>query len=468
MQDITAISAKKLASLIKNKKISCVEVMQAYLDRIAKVNPIINAVVQQLTVEQALEQARIADAMIAQHKPLGKLHGVPFTTKDGYKAKGFICTKGNKSPYNAVATEDATVTARLKAEGAILLGVTNVPDFLMSFETDNLLYGRTNNPYDITRTPGGSSGGLAAIIAAGGSPFGIGSDGGGSIRQPSHNCGIAGLKPTRYLLPSTGEHPVDGLGIYDYIFSAGPMARYVEDLIYILPIVAGPDGYDANTPPVAIKDPDQVDLKSLRVAFYTDNTIITPTDDIIDTVKQAVNALTKIVASVKEDHPKVIKETYKTFEDLLFYGGDHGQSWKDAMHAMQVVQPGPTFQELLDRAQQSEFSVTEMRKRLVMIDRFKFAMMNFIHDYDVIICPAAPKPAQPHGQVYTFKSGLDLTYNLPYNLASLPGAVVRCGTSKEGLPIGVQIVAKNWREDVALAVAKKLEEIFGGWQAPTI
>lgn len=464
MQEIYYMSATDLIKNIQQKKLSCVEVMQAHLDRIAKVNPSINAIVQQLAPEQALAQARAADTAIARNAPLGKLHGLPFTTKDGYKAKGFICTKGAKSPLNTVASKDATVIARLRAAGGILLGVTNVPAFLTSLETDNLLYGRSNNPYDVTRTPGGSSGGQAAIIAAGGSPFGLGTDAAGSIRQPAHNCGIAALKTTRHLLPSTGGFPADGMGLFSYLVSAGPMARTVEDLIYTLPLVAGPDEHDADIPPVALRDPKHVDLKSLRLAFYTDNQIHTPSDDTISTLKNAVAALSKCVASVDEDCPKVIKETHSMFEELFFYGGDRGQTLLNFMKYMKVKEIAPTFQELLDRATQSEFSVTEMRARLLAVDQFKFAMMNFIHNYDVIICPVAVAPAKLHNQVHTFKEGFDLTYNLAYNITGWPAAVVRCGTSKEGLPIGVQVVAKPWRDDVALAVAKRLEEIFGGWK----
>ena len=172
MQDLTIFSAKKIADLIRRKQISCVEVMQAHLDRVAKVNPSLNAIVQQLPPEQALQQARTADQAITQNASLGKLHGLPITIKDGRKVKDFLCTYGNKSPINCIAKEDATVVSRLRAEGAIVIGITNIPDFSMSYDTDNVLYGRTNNPYDLKRSPGGSSGGEAAIIAAGGSYLG--------------------------------------------------------------------------------------------------------------------------------------------------------------------------------------------------------------------------------------------------------------------------------------------------------
>lgn len=480
MQELTTLSAKRLVDLIKNKKISCVEVMQAHLECIAKVNPLINAIVEQLNPEQALEQARAADAVIASNGVLGKLQGVPITIKQGRKVKGFLCNYGNESPMNFVAREDATIVARLRAAGAIVIGVTNIPDFSMSYETDNLFYGCTRNPYDLNRSPGGSSGGEAAIIAAGGSVLGIGADSGGSIRQPAHNCGVVGLKPTRGLLPYTGKFPEDGLGIFSYVEVQGPFARYVEDIIYSLPILAGPDEHDPNIYPIALQDPAKVDLKSLRIAFYTDNGVTSPVSDIINTINQAAKALSTKVASVQEAYPKISKETYSLFEELFFYGGDRGQWLHDRMKKMHVTKVAPPFQAILDRAQQCEFSVTELRNRLVALDQFKFSMTDFMHDYDVIICPVATGPAALYSSNNTSQVenvaastekldlAYDLTYNLPYNITGWPAVVVRCGTSKEGLPIAVQVIAKSWREDIALAVAKYLEETFGGWQAPVL
>ena len=468
MSTLTTFSAKQLLALIQSKQVSCEEVMQAHLTRIEQVNPLLNAIVQQLPPEEALREARNADVAIAHHEKMGLLHGLPVTVKDSYKAKGFMGSRGNKSFLNSVAEEDSTLIARLRAAGAIILAVTNVPAFLMSFETDNLLYGRTNNPYDVTRTSGGSSGGQAAIIAAGGSPLGLGADAAGSIRQPAHYCGITGIKPTRNLLPHTGAHPVDGLGVFSYVVAQGPMARFIDDLIMVLPILAGPDEYDADVPPVLLRDPAQVNLRSLRVAFHSDNQVVTPTDDIINTIKNVSTALSSQVASIQEDCPAVIKETHQLFEELFFYGGDRGQWLVEMMESFKVEKPGRTFQELLNRAKQCEFSVTEMRNRLFLLDQFKIAMMNFMRNYDVIICPVTSTPAKHHETVFTFKEGLDLSYNLPYNVAGWPAVTVRCGTSKEGLPIGVQIIAKPWRDDVALAVAKRLEEIFGGWQQPTL
>jgi amidase len=473
MSDLTTFSAKKLANLIQRKQVSCLEVMRAHLDRIATINPLINALVQVLPTEVAFEQARAADTVFRRDPAsCGKLHGVPVSIKDGRKVKGFVCSLGNKSPLNRVATEDATVVARLRAAGAIVVGISNIPDFSMSYETDNWLYGRTNNPYDIRRSPGGSSGGEAAIIAAGGSALGIGADSGGSIRQPAHNCGIAAIKPTRGLLPNTGKFPSNELGIFSYVEVQGPFARSVDDLTYVLPILAGPDGHDPYIEPMAVRDPAHVDLQTLRLAFYTDNGIAAPRADIGEMIKQVATAISPHVASINEAVPGISKETYEAFEELFFYGGDRGQWLHDRMQVMHVTQVAGPFQAILDRAARCEFSVTEFRYRLLALDGFKFQMMDFYRDYDVIICPVATGPASFYEKELAAKEGFDmandLTYNLPYNIMGWPAAVVRCGTSKEGLPLGVQIVAKSWRDDIALAVARRLEEIFGGWQTPPL
>lgn len=472
MQNLTILSAKKIVELIQRKEVSCEEVIRANLEQVAKVNPSINAIVQHICPEEAIKQARDIDKSIANNSHSGQLLGLPITIKDARKVKGFLCTYGTQSPMNCVAQEDATLVSRLRAEGAIVIGISNIPDFSMSYETDNSLYGRTNNPYDLRRSPGGSSGGEAAIIAAAGSYLGIGADSGGSIRQPAHNCGIAGLKPTRGLVPSTGKFPTDGLGIFSYIETQGPMARYIDDLIYVLPIIAGPDDCDMYTFPSTIRDPSLVDLHTLRIAIYANNGVITPRDDIVDVIKQVRTALKDHVHSIHESYPHISKETYSIFEELFFYGGDRGKWLNDRMQEMQVTEVAAPFQAILDRAKVCKFSVTELRRRLVALDQFKFFMMDFMRDYDVIICPVATTPANLYEEKKALTQGFDLaydlTYNLPYNITGWPAAVVRCGTSKEGLPIGVQVIAKSWRDDIALAVAKQLEILFGGWQAPSI
>ncbi len=230
-------SVSSLAHAIQAKQVSSVEVVQACLDRIDEVNPTLNAVVQ--LAPGATEAARAADEALARGDLFGPLHGVPMVIKDSLDTKGVISTGGTKGRENFVPAEDATVVRRLKEAGAILLGKTNTPELTLSFETTNLVYGRTNNPWDTSRTSGGSSGGAAAIVAAAGAPFDIGSDFGGSIRLPAHFCGIAGLKPSAGRVPRTGHIYPFG-GVQDSFQQLGPLARYVEDLALILPLIAGP------------------------------------------------------------------------------------------------------------------------------------------------------------------------------------------------------------------------------------
>ena len=233
---------------------SAVEIAEAHLRRIDEVNPKLNAVVQ-LASERAMDEARAADAALARGESLGPLHGVPITIKDSHDTEGIVSTGGTMGRKDFVPEADATAVARMRAAGAIVLGKTNTPELTLSFETNNLVYGQTNNPYDVGRTPGGSSGGAGAIIAAGGSAMDLGTDTGGSIRVPSAFCGLAGLKPTSGRVPRTGHIVPWGLGGLDSLTTIGPMARFVEDLWLAFPIIAGPDGIDPFIHPVSSRRP---------------------------------------------------------------------------------------------------------------------------------------------------------------------------------------------------------------------
>ena len=302
MNEIICSSATGLARLIQAKEITSIEVVTEYLERIDAVNPKLNAIVQ-LTAETALEQARESDAALARGEIKGPLHGIPITIKDSLDTAGVITTGGTKGRSSYVPKQDATVVARLRSAGAILLGKTNIPEICLAPETDNLVYGRTNNPYDLSRTPGGSSGGEAAIIAAGGSPLGIGTDIFGSIRLPCHWCGIAGIKPTSGRVPRTGDILAFSVGALDSWAQIGPLARYVEDLALTLPIIAGVDWRDPAIVPMPLGDPQMVELKSLRCAFYTDNGLVPASSEVADAVVAAAGALADVGASVQEACP---------------------------------------------------------------------------------------------------------------------------------------------------------------------
>ena len=462
MTEITSASAKTIARTIRDGQVAALEVVQAHLDRIAEVNPSLNAVVC-LCTERALDEAREADAALSRGDDIGPLHGVPMTLKDSLDTEGVVSTGGTTGRRDFIPERDATLVARLRKAGAILLGKTNTPEITWSGETDNDVYGRTNNPFDLERSPGGSSGGAAAIISACGSPFDIGSDTGGSIRAPAHVTGIAGIKPNSGRVPRTG-HIIDyTMGAIDSYTQNGPMARHVEDLDLILPVISGPDWIDPAIVDMPIGNSADVDLAKLRVAFYTDSPgFKAPSQDTRDTVKAAVAALRDIVGVMEEDVPQPLSRVPELNDRTS--EGDGGAGTRRLLEKIGATDISTRLIKWLDETEQ--ISTAEFTKTLEDLDQYRSDMLHFMREYDVIISPTTAQPAQPHDE-YSKEEGYAI-YTHPYNLTGWPATVVRCGTSSEGLPIGVQIVSRPWREDVSFAVAAFLEESLGGWQKPPI
>ncbi|MBM3944664.1 MAG: amidase [SAR202 cluster bacterium] len=464
MRNIVFTSAVKLARAIRQKRVSSVEVVRAHLDRIAEVNPKINAVVQ-VAAESAMRQAKLADAAVAKGGPLGPLHGVPFSMKDAFETAGVVSTGGTLGRRGYVPKTDATVVARLRAAGGILIGKTNLPEASLAFESDNLVYGRAKNPFDLERTPGGSSGGEAAAVSSGCAALGIGSDNGGSVRVPSHFCGSAGLKPTGGRVPRTGHWPTFP-GVLDPLTQAGPMARFVEDVALGLSIVAGPDGRDPHCHAVPLGNYKRVDVSKLRVAFYTDNGVKPPTRETAKTVRAAVKALADAGASVVEKSPpgnEVCRE--------LVYGlfqADAGIPVRETLEAAGTTVFHPLFQGTQKWMASNPMTAVELVRLLARVDDYRSDITKFMEPYDVLLCPVAAFPSTRHGEMWQDDILPGFTYTYPHNLTAWSVAVVRCGTSPEGLPIGVQIAAKAWQDDVALAAAAHLEAALGGWQRPPI
>ena len=463
MGNIIYASAKSMAQAVRDKEVSAVELVEAHLGRIEEVNSALNAVVQ-LAAERARAEAVEADAALARGESKGALHGVPFTLKDSIDTEGIITTGGTLGRKDFVPDADATVTARLRAAGGILLGKTNTPELTYAGETDNLVYGRTNNPFDLSRAPGGSSGGAGAIVCCGGAAFDIGSDTGGSVRGPAHYCGITGIKPNSGRVPRTGHIVPHSFGAVDSLTQNGPMARYVEDLALILSIISGPDWDDPHIVPMPLGNPADVDISGLRVAFYTDNGLRVPTDEIVAAVRSAANALEDAGCLVEEDLPRAIPDNPDINNQLSQGDGQAGARRLLAKYGTTETHEWMT--RLLEKASENMVSVGEYTAVLEKIDSYRSAMLGFMENYDVIVCPVSAFAALPHGESMTDENRSGINYTATYNITGWPSTVVRGGTSPDGLPIGVQVVARPWREDVSLAVAQYLEGALGGWQRP--
>jgi amidase len=457
-------SASELASTIRSKKLSSRAIVEAHLERIAKVNPKLNAIVQ-LTTDSARKEADEADAALARGDIKGPLHGVPVTIKDTLETAGVICTGGTKGRANFVPKADATAVARLRAAGAIILGKTNVPELAGALETDNLVYGRTNNPYDLSRTPGGSSGGEAAIVAACGSPLGLGTDAGGSIRVPAHFCGLAAIKPTSGRVPRTGQFPLP-MGARNAVFHVSLIARKVGDLTLALPIIAGPDFRDHSIVGMPLLDPKAVTLNGLKLAYFEDDGASTPTEEISAAVRDSAKAFMDAGVKVEENRTPDAAKAATVYYDMS--RGDGGAGTRAFLKSIGSDPISPLFEKALTLAVAPAMAnTTEALAAFVRWDLFRNSMLRFMENYDAVLSAVAPFPALPHGTTFEEQNRRGLGYAQMYNLTGWPTATVRVGTSPEGLPLGVQVAARPWREDVALALVQHLEQTFGGWKMPT-
>lgn len=433
---LTHLSASQLLERLRRRELSAAEVVEAHLARIAAVNPALNAVVQ-LTADAARADAQRADAASARGEWFGPLHGLPFTVKDWIETAGVICAAGYEARRHYIPAADATVVARMRAAGAILLGKTNVT-------VENPVYGRTNNPYNLAYSPAGSSSGEAAIIAAGGSPLGLGSDSGGSIREPAAKCGIAGLKPTTGRVPLTGHFPrINAMN--DPRTVIGPLARRVEDLALVLPVIQGMDWRDASVVPMPLGDWRGVNLRGLRGVFYTHHQDAAPPAAVVQATHAAARALAAAGVAMEERLPPMVDLSYKITRD--YWNRPEPESWDE-----------------WDAGEETSLTSLEVEQHLFLWEQFRRALIAFMAKVDVILTPAAEMPARPHG---ASDSGR-IPYTLTYSLTGYPAAVVRAGTSADGMPIGVQVVARPWRDDVALAAAHAVQQALGGWQPPPL
>ncbi|MGH9697213.1 MAG: amidase, partial [Bryobacteraceae bacterium] len=410
----------------------------AHLEQIRKINPQLNAVVE------LLDDAHAGSG--------GPLAGGPFSVKDSIEVRGVRTTAGTLGRRNAApADADATLVRRLRAAGAIPIAKTNLPDLLYSFETDNLIFGRTNNPYDTARTPGGSSGGEAALIAACGSPFGLGSDCLGSVRVPAAFCGIASIKPTSGRLPRTGHVP-PASGWAEALWQIGPMARRVEDLILAMKLLAAEDEDDFTSPPMPLVESGKA--KDLRLAFFVDNGFARCSPEIEAAVRQCAEFFSQNGISVEERRPPGVEQAYEL--ELALLGAD-------GVEGIGSTPVHPFLTHFVEHMRPYRASGPEFAKRWAQWDEYRRNLRRFFRDYDAILCPVYTHVALKHAESLIEENFRGFSYTMAWSVAGAPAATVRCA-SHEGLPVNVQVVTKPWDDMLALEICRSIEERFGGWQ----
>jgi Asp-tRNA(Asn)/Glu-tRNA(Gln) amidotransferase A subunit family amidase len=474
LDDLVYSPLVEMAASIRSRRISPVELTEAHLTRIACLNPKLNAFVY-VDADGARRQAMAAEAALgsraAASDSLGPLHGVPLSMKSSVDVAGWPCECGSALRKGYVPAEDAPLVARLRAAGAILLGNTNCPEFLMAYETDNCLYGRTNNPWDFSRTPGGSSGGEAAAIASGCSAGGGGSDGGGSIRVPAHYVGICGLKPTPGRVPGTGHYPASA-GPFAQLGVVGPLARTIADVARLFEVMAGPDPGDPASAPVPLRRWREEEVRKLRIAYFEDDGTTPVTPETAAAVRQAANALRDQGFEVESWCPQNLDRVSQLWWNLFGPGVQMAftptidgredelspmlRAWRASVMKRPPLDGGDWLNTLLGR------------------DALRENLLRQMEHFPILLCPVCAIPAFHHGerewtvQEQKVKYLKAMSYSQWFNLLGFPGAVVPIGRSPEGLPIGVQVVGRAWEDEAVLAVAAKIEAATGGFRRPPI
>ncbi|MCJ2078467.1 amidase [Methylobacterium sp. E-016] len=453
--DIVFSDATGLAALIRTRQVSPVEVVQAHLDRIAAVDPKVNAIVT--LAEGALAAAREAEEAVMAGKELRPLHGVPFTVKDSIDTAGVLTQRGSPIFAGRRPDADATSVARMKSAGGILLAKTNLPEFSYWIESDNLLSGRSNNPWDLDRTPGGSSGGESAAIAAGLSPLGLGTDLAISVRGPAAQTSIVALKPTHGRVPMTGIWPRAPRRFWH----VGPMARSIRDLALAFAQLAGPDGLDGFASHGGPFDAGAgiAPGRKLRVGWMVGPGFGPIDTEVAATVRAAADALAGEGHPVQEVRIPALERDFA----LDVFNKLHVMEMKPAFreatagHEDRMYRMARTMLSLPDTSMADYVAAEQAAERL----RDGYAA--YFRDYDVLLTPVLPVPAHKHGIRDLVVDGetVDLTYlqgaTVPLNVTGLPGVSMRFGTSREGLPIGVQLVG-SWQAEATILHAAALLE----------
>lgn len=464
-------TATRLARAIRNGRIGSLEAIEAHLERIARLNGPVNALV---VVDRAgaVKAARAADrALVKKSARLGPLHGVPITIKEAFDVKGLRTTSSHPPLKDNVATSDATLVARLRAAGAVILGKTNVPELCADFQTDSPLFGTTKNAWDARRTAGGSTGGGGVAVAARFSALELGSDIGGSVRNPAHYNGVFSLKPTEWRVPGHGHVPdLPGVTrVVRYMGTYGPLARSVDDLEMALRIIAGPDGYETEAPPVPLGAVPSLKAGDLRIAVLESNPLVAVSNDTAKVVQATARLLSKAGVRVKRAQPDGLNwmQGWEDWCDLFQY----------MILALQPLAARERYFPMIDSADPSARSAArgarlDMGRFFAVLDRrdrMTRACETFLDDYDAWLMPVMPDAAfiRQSQKAPLVIDGLrhpyffaGTSYNFLANLTGQPSIVLPCGFSKDGLPIGLQLTGKRWGEARLLAVARVLEKLL--------
>jgi Asp-tRNA(Asn)/Glu-tRNA(Gln) amidotransferase A subunit family amidase len=454
----------EITQKIRSKSVSPVEIVELHLKRIETMQPKLNAFVH-LDAEGAREQARAAERSVTHGARLGPLHGVPLSIKSCIDVAGWPCPAGSLLRKEYVPKQDAPLVSRLKAAGAILLGNTNTPEFLMAYETDNRLTGKTGNPWNLEHSAGGSSGGEVAAIAAGCSAGGVGSDGGGSIRVPAHFCGICGLKPTPGRIPATGHFP-PGAGAFSWIGVVGPMARTIADVRLLFEVMAGPDAGDALSAPVPLRTYREAELRGVRIGILESDALGAATPETRAAVERAAKSLGEQGFTVGPFRLDGLDRALELW--WFFFGPVIGKLFRRSV-AGHEDQISPMLSEYLSYATSGNpITLDQFTKACADRDLLRAELLHQMQDTPILLSPVSTSPAFRHGQGnYLPGTGYrdTMRFSQWLNLTGFPGVSVPVGHSKDGLPIGVQVIGRPFEDELVLAVAEAIEHSRGPWQA---
>ncbi len=480
MSDLAFSSATELARQIRERAVGSAELLEHFIARVERLNPRINAIVA-TDLARAREMARAADRALAADAATGPLHGVPMTVKESFNVVGLPTTFGLPEYRNNIARENALAVDRLAAAGAIIFGKTNVPPWLADAQSQNAVYGATGNPWDLARSPGGSSGGAAAALAAGLTALELGSDIAGSIRNPAHYCGVFGHKPTYGICPARGHALTPRIANSD-ISVIGPLARSADDLELALRVVAGPDEIMARAYTLHLPPPRKEALRDFRVAIVT-NDPLAEVDAVIE------SELSKLGEFLIREKASVSFEARPAFDardlDAIY------MSMVRAATATRLSQA--EFAEASARARASDLRVrdfatkslrgnTMSHREWILLDeerhKFRFAWDGFFADFDLLLCPIAVNAAFPRTAIGVPIRAFEVNgKEVPHTdqlfwagyggLALLPATVAPIGATAAGLPIGVQIVGPQYEDLTCIQFAKLLERQYRPFVAPS-